>query len=43
MTSGGNSYNDFPETAPTREITTKIEKTFIVFSSVAVGLLLEWA
>jgi len=28
---------------PCREITTKIEKTFLVFSSVAVGLFLEWA
>jgi len=28
---------------PTREITTKIEKTFLIFSSVAVGLFLEWA
>jgi len=36
MTSGGNNFNDFPETVPTREIATKIEKTFLVFSSVAV-------
>jgi len=43
MTSGGNYFNDFPDTVPNREITTKIEKTFLVFSSVAVGLLLEWA
>jgi len=45
MTSGGNSFNDFPEIVPTREITTtKIEKTFLAFSSVAVqGLFLEWA
>jgi len=28
MTSSGNNFNDFPEIAPTREITTKIEKTF---------------
>ena len=42
MTSGGNNFNDFPEIVPTREITTRIEKTFIVFSSVAVGLFLEW-
>jgi len=39
MTSGGNSFSDFPEIVPTREITTKTEKTFLVFSSVAVGLL----
>ena len=31
-----------PEIVPTREITTKLEKTFLVFSSVAVGLFLEW-
>jgi len=43
MTSGGNSFNDFPEIVLTREITTKTEKTFLVFSSVAVGLFLEWA
>jgi len=43
MTSGGNYFNDFPETVPTKEITTKIETTFLVFSSVAVGLFLEWA
>jgi len=44
MTSGGNNFNDFPEIVPpTREITTKIEKTFLVFSSVVVGLFLEWA
>ena len=41
MTSGGNNFNDFPEIVPTRKITTKIEKMF--FSSVAVGLFLEWA
>jgi len=29
MTSGGNNLNNFRETVPTREITTKIEKTFI--------------
>jgi len=28
MTSGGNYFNDFPETVPTKEITTKIENTF---------------
>jgi len=39
MTSGGNSFNDFPEIVPTREITSKVEKT----SSVAVGLFLAWA
>ena len=43
MTFGGNNFNDFPEIVPTREITTKIKKTFFVFSSVAVGLFLEWA
>ena len=43
MTSSGNNFNDFPEIVPTREITTKIEKTFLAFSSVAVGLFLEWA
>ena len=43
MTSGGNSFNDFPEIAPTTEITTKIEKTCVVFPSVAVGLSVEWA
>jgi len=43
VTSGGNSFNDFPETVPTREITTDIGKTFVVFSSVAVGLFLEWS
>jgi len=42
MTSGGNSADDFPEIVPTTEITTKKEKTFLVFSSVAVGLFLEW-
>jgi len=29
MTPGGNSFNDFLEIVPTREITTKIEKTFL--------------
>ena len=29
MTSDGNNFNDFPEIVPTREITTKIEKTFL--------------
>jgi len=43
MTSGGNNFNDFPEIVPTTEITTKREKIFLVFSSVAVGLFLEWA
>jgi len=41
MASGGYTFNDFPEIVQTREITTKIDKTF--FSSVAVGLFLEWA
>jgi len=31
MTSGGNSFNDFLEIVPTREITTKMEKTFSRF------------
>jgi len=43
MTSGGNSFNDFPEIVPTREIAAKTEKTFPVFSSVVVGLFLERA
>ena len=44
MTPGRNSVNDFSETdVPTREITTEIERTFLVFSSVAVGLFVEWA
>ena len=43
MTSAGNNFNDIPDIAPTREITAKVEKTFLVFSSVAVGLLLERA
>ena len=42
MTSGGNNFYDFSEIVPTREITTKIEKT-VFFSSVAVRLFLEWA
>jgi len=41
--SGGNNFNDFRENVATSEIKTKIEKTFLVFSSVAVGLFLEWA
>jgi len=44
MTSGGNNFNDFLETVPTTEITDNTEKTFLVFSSVAMqGLFLEWA
>jgi len=43
MTSGGSNFNDFPEIVPTGEITTKIEKTFLVFSSMAVSLFIEWA
>jgi len=43
MTSGGNNNSDFPEIVPTTEITTKIEKLFLVFSAVAAGLFLEWA
>jgi len=30
VTSGGNNFNDSPEIVPTREITTKTEKTFLV-------------
>jgi len=30
MTSCGNNFNDFPEIVPTREITTKTEKTFLI-------------
>jgi len=41
--SGGNNFNDFPEIIPTSEIAAKIEKTFLVFSSVSAGLFLEWA
>jgi len=43
MTSAGNTFSDFPETVPTREITTKREKTFLAFSSVVVRRFLEWA
>ena len=43
MTSGGKCFNDFREIVPTGEITSKIEKVFLVFSSVAVGLFLECA
>jgi len=43
MTSVGNDFNDFPETVPTTEISSNIEKIFFFFSSVAVGLLLDWA
>jgi len=43
MTFGGNNFDDFPEIVPTRKITTKIEKIFLVFSFVAVGLFLDWA
>jgi len=42
VTSGGYNFNDFSETVPTREITFKIEKTFLVLSSVPVGIFLEW-
>jgi len=42
MTSGGNNFNDFPKIAPTRELTTKIEKTFL-FLVRDRGLFLEWA
>jgi len=30
MTSGGNNFIDYPEIVQTREITTKIEKIFLV-------------
>jgi len=43
MTSGGNNFNDFPETVPTREIATETGKTFLDFSVVAVGLFIKWA
>ena len=45
MKSGGNGFNDFPEIVPTREITTEMEKTFLVFSSATAvsGLVLELA
>ena len=43
MASGGKNFNDFSEIVPTRKITTKTEKTFLVFSSVAAGLFLDWA
>jgi len=42
MTSGGNNLDDFPEIVPSREIASETEKIFLVFPSVAVGLLLEW-
>jgi len=29
MTSGGDKFNDFPESVPTTEITTQTEKTFL--------------
>ena len=32
MTSGGNSFNDFPEIVPTRAITTKIQRRLLSFS-----------
>jgi len=42
MTFGSNSLNDFPKIVQTTEISTKTEKTFLVFSPVAVGVFLEW-
>jgi len=30
MASGGNSFNDFPDIVPTREIITEIDKTFFI-------------
>jgi len=36
------SIGDFPQIVPTTDIKAEIEKTFF-FSSVAVGLFLEWA
>jgi len=30
MASGGYTFNDFPEIVPSREITTKIDKTFFI-------------
>jgi len=29
MVPGGNNFNDFPEIVPTREITAKMDKTFL--------------
>jgi len=29
MTSGGKNFNEFPKIVPTREITTKMEKTVL--------------
>ena len=43
MTPGSNNFNDFPEIVPAKEITTQIETTFLVISSVAVGLFIERA
>jgi len=43
MTSTGNTFSEFPEIVPTREITAKTEKTFLAFSSVVVRRFLEWA
>jgi len=44
MTSGRNNFNGFPEIVPTTEITTKIEKILLFFSSAAnVDLFLERA
>jgi len=43
MTSGGNNFNTFFRNCTNQRITTKVEKTFLVFSSAAVGLFLEWA
>jgi len=43
MTSDGNNFNDFPESVPTIEITTKIQRKLLFLSFVAVGLFLEWA
>jgi len=37
MTSGGNSFNDFHEIVPTAEITTEIEKIFLVRGRVPVS------
>ena len=43
MTSGGNNFNDFPEIVPTREITSKTEKTVIFLVRGRESLFLEWA
>jgi len=43
MTSGSNSFNDFPEIVPTREITTNTEKIFHFLVRGRGPIFLEWA